>query len=143
MHLRTVVAVPAVLFLAACASSGAKSNDQPAPSSETSSDQTRTKRDRNVITDEQLRNAPQTNAYDLVQAYRPDIFRLQTMSFGNTNKSAGVRVFVDGQDYGDLTSLRSLRPSQLQEIRFLNGSQAQTRYGPDYTMGIVLVTTKR
>jgi hypothetical protein len=53
-------------------------------------------------------------------------------------------VIVDGTPQaGGVESLRSMRASDASELRFLNSSDATTRYGTGYTAGAIVVSTRR
>jgi hypothetical protein len=52
-------------------------------------------------------------------------------------------VFVDGSPYGDMESLRGFRVENIQEMRYVNATDATIRYGGMYQGGVILITTKR
>jgi hypothetical protein len=60
----------------------------------------------------------------------------------NTGASEFATVFVDGQYFGDLASLRQLLTAQIKQIKYLNGPNAVTRYGMQYGSGIIEVSTR-
>ena len=99
--------------------------------------------DTNVITAEEIeqKTSPQ-NALDLVRALRPAWLRNR----GPTTimmQETGVSVYVDGTRRGSLDELRLINRDQIEEMRFLSGSDAQSRYGMDNVSGVIEVTTRK
>ncbi len=99
-----------------------------------------------VITTEQIVNSSAANAYDLIHGIRPIWLRSRGQNTLDPSQSTSANtyaaVFVDGQRYGDITSLRSMTVHQIRQIRFLSGSDATTRYGTGYPAGVIEVITR-
>ena len=53
---------------------------------------------------------------------------------------APVAVYVDGNKQGDMGSLQLIQASQVQEVRYLDPSQAQDQFGVSASGGAILVT---
>jgi hypothetical protein len=133
--------------------------------------QKKTKHDRNLITLEELAALQGQNGYEVVEKLRPDWLRrserrvtLNTRRAdrgtdprggqgpaeeGNTDPTADVTpqslklmVFVDQTEIGGVEELQRLRNDDIQEIRFLNSSDAQQRYGPRFAAGVIQVKLK-
>ena len=51
-------------------------------------------------------------------------------------------VFVDGTDMGGIEELAQVQSNMIQEIRFLNSSDAGAKYGPRYPAGVIEVMLK-
>ena len=142
---------------------------------------TPTNRDRRVITTEEIEQAQETNALQVVEKLRPEFLRRmsqrQTLGVGGTAAGAGGRtygggagatgsaggagatedqgpaysqpdpqpsaaVFVDGTEMGGTDELRQISANTVEEIRYLSGSDAQTKYGPRFPAGVIEVTLK-
>ncbi len=138
-------------------------------------------RDRRLITTEEIEQAQETNAFEVVQKLRPEFLRRisqrQTLGAGATAGGAGGRtsgagtgatggqgnpaygedhgpgysqpdpqptagVFVDGTEVGGIEELRQLQSNTVEEIRYLSGTDAQTKYGPRFPAGVIEVTLK-
>ena len=120
------------------------------------------KRDRNVITADEIADASVNSALDAVERLRPYWLRRDQdrspMSLGagrnlpaeevQTRASEPmpeeppkVKVLVDGTE-GDLQDLKRIPKEQIAELRFLTGSDAQTRYGPRFAAGVIQVTLR-
>lgn len=138
--------------------------------------QQKTKRDRNLISSEELAALQGYNGYEVVQTLRPDWLRRAErrvtldarMDRGNAdrgnadrggigeNQNAETRemvadmtapplkltVFVDQTEMGGVEELQRLRNDEIREIRYLNGSDAQQRYGARFAAGVIQVTLK-
>lgn len=116
-----------LLLLSACASAGAKGTSQ--------------RRDRDVITREEIAASPEHSALNLIRTLRPGML----VDRGKTSiahQDPGIVVFLNGQRYGDLSSLDALEVNSIQEIRFLSAAEAQQRYGMGYPQGVILVTSR-
>jgi len=98
--------------------------------------------DANVITAAQISASQQTNAYDIVSKLRPNFLksRGRTTIYGQGSDYASV--FLDGQSFGDLGSLRNIASSQIRSIKFIRGTDAVTVYGMQYGAGVIDVRTK-
>ncbi|HMG12851.1 MAG TPA: hypothetical protein VK571_06735 [Gemmatimonadaceae bacterium] len=114
----------------ACASSGSGTSG------------TRTHREPNLITEQEIAASGETNALDVVTKLRPMFLKTRGRSTVNAGGSEYASVFVDGQFYGELGSLRNINVSSIHEIRYLNGPDAVSKYGMRYGSGAVDVRSK-
>jgi hypothetical protein len=100
--------------------------------------------DRNVITEEEIRAVPANNLYDLVSKVRPNMLRSRGQStLGGSTASDYPLVYVDGRQYGDITSLRSLIPSQVSMVRYYDATMAGGKFGMTAGSGVIDVTTRQ
>ncbi len=117
-----------ILLLTACASSGAKGSSEQ-------------RRDRNVITREEISQSPEHNALNMIRSLRPGMLTER----GKTSiaqQDPGIVVFLDGQRYGDISSLDGLEVNTIDEVRYLNAAQAQSRFGTGFPQGVILITSR-
>jgi hypothetical protein len=98
--------------------------------------------DSTVLTADQIAATRESNAYDAVNRLRPLWLKSRGKTSVNTGASEFATVFVDGQYFGDLASLRQLLTAQIKQIKYLNGPNAVTRYGMQYGSGIIEVSTR-
>ena len=113
-----------VILGSACASSGPP-------------DQSRPRRNRNLITADELSELSVATAYDAVRRLRPAWLQAR-------GRSGLPVVFRNDARWGsDPSSLESIRINGVSEIRFLNARDATTRYGTGFTGGVILVVTGR
>src|SRR5437868_2715543 len=100
--------------------------------------------DRNVITEEEIRTVPASNLYDLVSKLRPNMLRSRGQStLGGSTATDYPLVYVDGRQYGDIGSLRSLIPSQVSLIHYYDPSMAAGKFGMTAGSGVIDVTTRQ
>ena len=92
--------------------------------------------DRNpyLITSEELENVPADDAYEVIQLLRPAWF---TQRSGRT-----PQVFVNGSPRGGLGELRTFRREMLTELRYIDATDATTRWGTGYMAGVIDVTIR-
>ena len=102
-----------------------------------------TRSSRSPITREEMGERAAQDLYTIVRQFRPNWMQIR----GQATPMGGVRtvqVVVDGTlQPGGLEVLRSLRGDQVEELSFLSGQDATTRYGLDVEAGVIVVTTMR
>lgn len=129
--LLTTLTLALALAPTACASGGGGSSASPSRSS------------RSVITPDEIGERRSLDVYTVVEQLRPNWLRAR----GQATPTGGIRVVqvvVDGSlQPGGVDVLRTLRGSQVSEIRYLSGQDATTRYGLDVEGGVIVVTTFR
>jgi len=122
------MALGMVVALAACASGGGTSGGAPRSSST-----------RLIAAD--FDSDVGLDVYAIVQRYRPRW--LQVRGGTTAQGPARIAVIIDGtRQQGSVEILRSIRGSEVDEIRYLNARDATTRYGTDMTGGAIEVITK-
>lgn len=124
-----LIFVGALFALTACASAGTSSGST-------------THRDPNVITHQEFIDSGEGNAYDAIARLRPMFLKTRGRTTLNADASDYATVFVDGQRYGDLNSLRSIVAGQIISARHLNGADAVAKYGMQYGSGAIDITTR-
>ena len=100
------------------------------------------RRDPNLITEQEIATSNEANAYDVVNRLRPMFLKTRGRSTINSGGSEYASVFLDGQYYGELSSLRNIVATQIHEIRYMSGPDAVSRYGMRYGSGAVDVRSK-
>lgn len=90
------------------------------------------------IRDTQIAETGAVNAWDAVQALRPDWLQ-------STDRTGAFRpvVYVDTERVGHVEHLRSIQASRVLRIRFMDSYEGQRRYGRDHSGGVFLVTLIR
>lgn len=116
-----VFAMVLAFGLAGCASAGSSSR----PAGATS----------NRIVEAEFEGLGQISAYQAVERLRP---RWLQMRGGEE-----PMLHVDGTRRGDVGDLRSYQLSDVEQMEYLSGSDATTRFGTGYSGGVILVTTAR
>jgi len=89
-----------------------------------------------TITEEELEPVAQLSAYEAIERLRPRWFQSRTGRF--------PMVHVDGSARGSSEEiLASIPCAEVQEMRYMNASDATTRFGTDYADGLILIMTKK
>lgn len=119
---------------------GASSGSSVVPSGGTSAPSP-ARSDRNLITLEDLRDARETNLYDVVLRLRPDWLRSRgPTSFNAGTSSQGsdaVNLYQDLQRLGTVDMLKSMSISSATSLRYYSASDAQMRFGVGNPNGAV------
>jgi hypothetical protein len=121
----------ALASLAACASSGTSPGTTPS-----SSDQ---------ISSAEIATSSATNAYALVERLRPNWLRAPGIgSIGGGARTKVVLVYLDGQRFGDLESLRTLSVAGIRSVQWLDAARAATLNSPgsDPIAGAIMIKTQ-
>lgn len=145
---RSGVFVTLVAAMTACASTGPKGttthteNGSVSPSG-APADGARAsapKRDANILRRTEVGEAQlNMSAYEVVQQERPRFFSSGT----NTMSGNALVVYVDGAQMGGAPELKNIRMSEVEEIRYLSGSEATNRFGTGHLGGAILVKRRR
>jgi hypothetical protein len=94
----------------------------------------------NMLTRDEIANAPVTTAYEAIDRLRPRFLRPHAT--GGRPATAYAVVFIDGVRRGALDILRSVAASSVMQVRYLTSADATTRYGLDVEGGVIDVTLR-
>lgn len=99
--------------------------------------------DSHIITREEIEASRTATAYDAIQKLRANFlsYRGET-SISKSNSHPYPTVYVDGQEFGPISSLRSIPASQVATIRLYRSWEATTKYGTGNMGGVIAVTTR-
>lgn len=89
----------------------------------------------NRIVEAEFEGLGQVNAYQAIERLRP---RWLQMRGGEEPV-----LHIDGTRRGDVGDLRSYQISDIEEMEYLSGNDATTRFGTGYAGGVIMVTTAR
>jgi hypothetical protein len=128
-----LLALPAILACASASATSGASGAPPAP-----------RRSTLLVADEiSTANLDRGTAYDAIARLRPNWLARTTRSF-DPPSNEGPAVFIDGQRFGDLASLRNVDADRIDEVRFYSAAEAGGLFGLQAGMsGVVAVTTKK
>ncbi len=99
----------------------------------------------NLLTAEEIlaANADVGTAYDALSRLRPNWLSSHGPTSFDTQGTGFAIVFVDGQQYGDLTSLRNIQAYHVADIRYYNVAEAGGRFGlRGGSGGVIEITMK-
>jgi hypothetical protein len=102
----------------------------------------RASRDNNFITTEEIAASQTTNVYDAINNLRPMFLRSRGQTTFDPSVVQTAVVFVDGQKFGSVETLKTMPVLQVTSIRFLTPSDATTKYGTGYMAGIIEVSMR-
>ena len=91
-------------------------------------------RDAYVITTAELQDVPADDIYEVIRLLRPAWF---TQRSGRT-----PQVFVNGSPRGGLDELRTFRTEMVSELRYIDATNATTRWGTGFMAGVIDVTLR-
>lgn len=100
--------------------------------------------DSQIITEDEVEASRATTAYEVIQKLRANFlsYRGET-SFDRSKSQPYPTVYVDGQEYGQISSLRNIPASQIATIRLYRSWEATTQFGAGNMGGVIAVTTRR
>lgn len=100
------------------------------------------RRDRNLLTAEDMAPMESFTAWDAVQRLRP--MWMRPGGIRNSANPAGhyPHVFVDGAPYGSMESLRNFRVVNIESMRYVDSTDSTIRYGGQYQGGVILLEMK-
>lgn len=126
--IRLLVAVSLIMLAEACVSTGTSDG---------------VRRDPNLIVAEELVNYSTMMLADAIRQLRPRWLRVRgapSIEFGGNRT---VAVVLDGGAPQDWSILDSLRPDQVQSVRYHSAADATMRWGTGFPNGLVEVTSMR
>lgn len=85
---------------------------------------------------------PTSSAFDAVQRLRPQWLSRPTAPTLQPGSNP-VMVYLDRHPLGPLETLRSLTTEQIEQMEFVSGRDATTRYGTGHPSGVIEITTRR
>jgi hypothetical protein len=127
MSVRFVYVLAAAMTVA-CASSGAPSSG--------------IERKSNVISEQEIAETHASNAYEVINRARPTFLRSRGRSTISAGTSEFASVYLDGQAYGNIGTLKNIPAQQIREIRYYSASDAVTKFGMQSGSGVIEVRTK-
>ena len=122
------------LALGACATSGASTSAEGTEAQAQSTPRS----DRNTLTAADLQSSQATNLYDIIRAMRPQWLDVRPQAGGDP-----IQVYMDDNRMGGIEVLRTLTPTGIRVVRYLDPSQAQGRYGLNNRGGAISIQTDR
>lgn len=134
---RPALLVPVLFLTLACAggSSGSSGTTAPRPQRGAA----------NFISNAEIEAAgvDANSAYDLVERLRPTMLRARNLTAGSGVQNFAPVVYVEDVRLGDIDQLRTVMRATVYEIRFINATDATTRWGTGHSAGVIQVRLKR
>jgi len=100
--------------------------------------------DSQLITEEEIEASRAPTAYEVIQKLRANFLSYRGETSLDRRKSQPYpTVYVDGQEFGQLSSLRTIPASQVATIRLYRSWEATTKFGTGNMGGVIAVTTRQ
>ena len=97
-----------------------------------------------VITEEEIEASRAPTAYEVIQKLRANFLSYRGETSLNTRNSQPYpTVYVDGQEFGPISTLRNIPASQVASIRLYRSWEATTKFGTGNMGGVIAVTTRQ
>jgi hypothetical protein len=100
--------------------------------------------DAQLITESEIEASRGATAYEVIQKLRANFlsYRGET-SFNKNTSQPYPTVYLDGQEFGPISTLRNLPASQIATIRLYRSWEATTKFGTGNMGGVIAVTTRQ
>lgn len=96
-----------------------------------------------TITREELAETNARNVYDALQRARPSWMRARGPVSATDPTEARPTIYMNGNRYGDLESLKDINVEEIQELRYWEPGQASARFGMGNPSGVIEVIRRR
>jgi hypothetical protein len=100
--------------------------------------------DSQLITEDEVEASRAPTAFEVIQKLRANFltYRGET-SFDRTRSQPYPTVYVDGQAFGPIGTLRNIPASQIATIRLYRSWEATTKFGTGNMGGVIAITTRQ
>lgn len=98
------------------------------------------RRNRNVISREEIVQSRAQNVYNLIESIRP-MWRSRMSTVSNRGMSLDVLVYVDRAPLRGLNELKQLSVANVQNVEYLDPGKTRFRFGTATSSGAVVVNT--
>lgn len=98
--------------------------------------------DRSLITEEEILSINATTAYDVIARLRAEYLRNRGPTSLLLPSRSQPTVFLNDQLYGSIDMLKEVRSTDLAAIRFYDGPDAITKFGSQYSGGVIQLVTR-
>ncbi|HEY3287879.1 MAG TPA: hypothetical protein VGJ96_12245 [Gemmatimonadaceae bacterium] len=120
----------AVVVLAVALNAGCRASPPGAPPARS---------DQQSITREQIEDPRYSSAYDVVKDLRSNW--LNARGAASLRTRVEVQVYLDGVHLGGAEMLKTVSTPAIQYIRYINGTDATTRWGTGHGRGVIFIGT--
>lgn len=97
-----------------------------------------------LITEDEIEASRAANALEVIQKLRANFLSYRGETSLNTKQSTPYpTVYLDDQEFGPITTLRTIPASQISSIRLLRSWEASTKYGTGNMGGVIAISTRQ
>jgi hypothetical protein len=97
-----------------------------------------------LITEDEITDSRTSNAFDAIHKLRANFltYRGET-SFDRSRSTPYPTVYLDGQEFGPISTLRNVPTEEIASIRLYRSWEATTKFGTGNMGGVIAITTKQ
>lgn len=99
--------------------------------------------DAQLITEDEIDASGASSAYDVIRKLRAHFLSYRGETSVRRTSSPYATVYLDGQEYGDISMLRTIPAVQIATIRLYRSWEATTRFGTGNMGGVIAISTRR
>ena len=100
--------------------------------------------DPQLITEDEIEASRAPTAFEVIQKLRANFLSYRGETSLDRSKSQPYpTVYLDGQAYGPIGSLRNIPASQIATIRLYRSWEATTKFGSGNMGGVIAITTRQ
>jgi hypothetical protein len=96
------------------------------------------------ISEDEIQASRESTAYDVIHKLRGNFlsYRGET-NFDKSKSQPYPTVYVDGQEFGPISTLRSIPASEISTIRLYRSWEATTKFGTGNMGGVIAISTRQ
>ena len=96
-----------------------------------------------LITEDEIDASRAANALEVIQKLRANFLSYRGETSLKGESKPYPTVYLDGQEFGPINTLRSIPASQIASIRLFRSWEATTKYGTGNMGGVIAITTRQ
>lgn len=99
--------------------------------------------DSQLITEEEIDASRAANAFEVIRKLRGNFLTYRGETSLKGESKPYPTVYLDGQQFGPIETLRTIPASQISSIRLLRSWEATTKYGTGNMGGVIAISTRQ
>ena len=99
--------------------------------------------DTQLITEDEIDASGGSSAYDVIRKLRANFLSYRGETSFRRTSSPYPTVYVDGQAFGEISTLRTIPAVQIATIRLYRSWEATTKFGTGNMGGVIAISTRR
>ena len=96
-----------------------------------------------LITEDEIDASRASNALEVIQKLRGNFLTYRGETSLKAKSTPYPTVYLDGQEFGPISSLKTIPASQITSIRLFRSWEATTKYGTGNMGGVIAVFTRQ
>lgn len=100
--------------------------------------------DSQLITEDEIDASRAANAFEVIRKLRANFLTYRGETSLTKNQSRPYpTVYLDGQEFGPIETLKTIPAAQITSIRLLRSWEASTKYGTGNMGGVIAISTRQ